>query len=183
MSCAPWYLRAVKPSLLLLLLVLLACAPGACGYRFVGGAAGLPGVTAVAIETPSNDTFEPGLEFVVAGALRRELLRRGAADLVESPDSADLVISGRVAALRAQARSHSSVYFALEYGLTLQVELEVRWRDGRLLEVEKELVDTERYLSSADVESERKNRGEAVRRVAGVLASRYFDRVSEALTR
>ncbi len=163
------------------LLLLFAWGQLACGYRFVGGDAGLPGVASVAIKTPSNESTEPGLEFVVADALRRELLRRGGAALVESPDDADLVISGRVAALRAQARSHSSVFFALEYGVTLEVELEV-WRgDGERLGVRKQLADTERYLASADVEAERKNRGEAVRRVAAVLASRYFDRVSEAL--
>ncbi len=163
------------------LLLLFAWGQLACGYRFVGGKVGLPGVASVAIETPSNESTEPGLEFVVADALRRELLRRGGAALVESPDDADLVISGRVAALRAQGRSHSSVFFALEYGVTLEVELEV-WRgDGERLGVRKKLTDTERYLASADVEAERKNRGEAVRRVAAVLASRYFDRVSEAL--
>jgi hypothetical protein len=171
----------VKP--LLCLLLVLASANIACGYHFVGGKAGLPGVGSIAIETPSNESFEPGVEFLVADALRRELLRRGGAALVESPDGADLVITGRVSALRARARSHSSVYFALEYGVTLEVELEVRRGDGERLPVQEKLTDTERYLASADVEAERKNRGEAVRRVAAVLASRYFDRVSEALQR
>ena len=97
-------------------------------------------------------------------------------------DKADLVISGRIAALRASARSHSSVFFAIEYGLTLEVELEVAAREGMVLaRVHEQLEGTERYLSSADVEAERKNRDEAVRRVAAVLASRYFDRISEAL--
>ena len=50
-----------------------------------------------------------------------------------------------------------------------------------LARVHEQLEGTERYLSSADVEAERKNRDEAVRRVAAVLASRYFDRISEAL--
>jgi hypothetical protein len=59
----------------------------------------------------------------------------------------------------------------------------VRRGDGERLPVQEKLTDTERYLASADVEAERKNRGEAVRRVAAVLASRYFDRVSEALQR
>ena len=166
-----------------LLIPLLLLSSLACGYRFVGGAAGLPGVAAVVIETPTNDSFEPGLEFLVADALRRELLRRGGARLVEEREGADLIISGRVAALRARSRSQSSVYLALEYGLTLELDLEVHRADGERLPVSRRLADTERYLASADVEAERKNRGEAVRRVASVLASRYFDRVSEVLSR
>jgi len=165
------------------LLFSLALATVSCGYRFVTGKAGLPGVGSVAIATPENESFEPGLEFVVADALRKELLRRGGARLVESLDRADLVITGRVAGLRAQARSHTSTYFALEYGITLEVELDSQRGDGEDLAVQRRLVETERYLSSADVEAERKNRGEAIRRVAAVLASRYFDRVSEALHR
>ena len=51
------------------------------------------------------DRIEPGLEIVVAEALRRELLRRGGARLVEEPDDADIVISGRVSALRSGRRS------------------------------------------------------------------------------
>ena len=146
------------------------------------GAAALPGIERVAIRTPENDTLEPGLDFVVADALRRELLRRGGAALVESPEQADLVISGRVAALRAAARSHSSVFFAIEYGVTLELDLVTASSDGARLEaVHRRIQADERYLSSADVEAERKNRDEAVRRVAAVLASRYFDRISEAL--
>ena len=165
--------------------IVVSLAPGlaGCGYRFVAGKGALPGVAKIAIRTPSNDSFEPGLEFVVADALRRELLRRGGASLVESTEAADLVITGRIASLRAAARSTSSVYFAFEYGVTLELELEARRGDGERLEgVKKLLTETERYLSSADVEAERKNRVEAVRRVAAMLASRYFDRVSEALS-
>jgi hypothetical protein len=39
--------------------------------------------------------------------------------------------------------------------------------------------DTERYLASADVEATRKNRGEAMRKMAEVLAARVHDLLYE----
>ena len=43
--------------------------------------------------------------------------------------------------------------------------------------------ESERYLTSADIEAQRKNRDEALRRLAAVLATRFFDEVGEALSR
>ena len=161
--------------------LLVAALVWGCGYRFVGGDASLPGVRSVAIETPRNESFEPGIEFVVADALRRELLRRGGAALTEEPGGADLVISGRVAGLKSRARSLSSVALALEYEVRVSLELVTRGRDGEALGVSEDVfAETERYLSSADVEVERKNRDEAVRRVASVLAARYLDEIGRA---
>ena len=39
--------------------------------------------------------------------------------------------------------------------------------------------DTERYLASADIEATRKNRDEAMRRMANVLAARAHDMLYE----
>ena len=44
---------------------------------------------------------------------------------------------------------------------------------------EESMHDTERYLASADIEATRKNRGEAMRRMAAVLAARVHDMVYE----
>ncbi len=43
------------------------------------------------------------------------------------------------------------------------------------------LQEAEYYLASADVEAMRKNRDEAIRRVAGVLAQRVHDTLFEAV--
>ena len=51
-------------------------------------------------------------------------------------------------------------------------------KDSRVLEAMRE---TEFYLTSADVEAQRKNREEALRRLAGLLATRFFDAVSEGV--
>jgi outer membrane lipopolysaccharide assembly protein LptE/RlpB len=150
-----------------------------CGYTLAG--AGIsPG--SVAIETPRNDSFQPGLEYVVADALRRELLRRAGGGLVEDPSRADLVLSGRVLALETRAQSLSSAILAREQEVTLALDLRAVRRDGSPLPLSLgTLRESERYLTSPDVEAQRKNRDEALRRLADVLATRFFDDVGEAL--
>ncbi len=159
-------------------LALLAL-PG-CGYQLVGGGRGLSDIRSVAIGTPRNDSFQPGLEYVVADALRRELLRRGAADLSDDPAEADLVVTGSVRPLQISAASLSSVVFALEYDVTLSLQLVAKRRDGTELPLEaRALSESEHFLASADVEAQRKNQQEAVRRLAQVLAARFFDAIAE----
>lgn len=154
-----------------------------CGYHLVGGKRGLAGIDSVAIRTPRNDSIQPGVEYLVADALRREFLRRGGAALSEDPEDADLVVSGRVHSLHAEPRSLSSVVLVLEYEVTMTLDLVARRRDGSELPLEaRALRESERFLSSADVEAERKNRLEAIRRVSQLLASRFFDAVSEGVT-
>ena len=159
--------------------VVLALAPG-CGYTFIG--AGLDGVSSVAIHTPRNDSYQPGAEYVLADALRRELLRRDGAVLTEDPGRADLVVSGRILEIESHSRAFSSAILAREHEMLVAVELEAVRRDGSVLPVPRgALRETERYLASADVEAQRKNRQEALRRVTSLLAARFFDSVAEAL--
>lgn len=163
--------------------LLLGGASG-CGYQLVRYGGSLGDVRTVAVRTPTNESFEPGIEFVVADALRREFLRRGAARLTDDPAQADLVLTGRVLPIRTAGRSFSSVVLALEYEVTLRLDLTARRRDGSELGIDgSALRETERYLASADVEATRKNRQEALHRLSAVLAGRVHDSLDQALVR
>lgn len=168
---------------------LLACAVGAaivgCGsYRVVRASEGLGDVRRVAVQKLENGSFEAGLDSLVTDALRRELGRRGGVDLVSDPAQADLVLSGRVEELITNARSFSSIAFALEYQIEMQLALRARRTDGSEIALDPSaLRDWEVYLTSADVEAERRNREEALRRLAAVLASRVRDSLGERLSR
>jgi len=176
------YLAAVR-RIAAILPALLAATLG-CGYSWVGYRAGFGDIRTVAIQTPANDSFQPGVEYVVADALRREFLRRGAVRVVDDPAAADLVLDGRVAAVKTAGRSFSSVVFTMEYELVMVLELTAVRTDGTPLPIgERSLEESEYYLASADVEAMRKNREEAVRRVAQVLAQRVHDSLLEAAPR
>ena len=173
------YLAAVR-GLAAILPVLLAASLG-CGYTLVGYDAGLGDFGTVAIQTPANDSFEPGVEYLVADALRREFLRRGAVRVVDDPGAADLVLGGSVRDVRTSGRSFSSVIFTVEYELELTLDLEARRSDGTPLPIgPRSLREAEYYLASADVEATRKNRSEAIRRLTKVLAQRVHESLLEA---
>ena len=176
------YLAAVRRFAAIFLL-LLAAGSG-CGYSLVGYSAGFDGIRTVAIETPENDSFVPGVEYVVADALRREFFRRGAVRIVDDPAAADLVLAGAVSKVLSSGRSFSSVVFSLEYELVLELELEGRRADGQPVVIgNRSLRESEYYLASADVEATRKNRDEALRRIAAVLAQRVHENLFEAASR
>jgi hypothetical protein len=167
-----------------LALASVVLAASACGYRFVRYEAAPGGAhQSVAIRALRNDSFEPGIDSVMNDALRREFLRRGALRIVEDPGGADLVIGGAVLPVVWSTRSFSSVNFAIEYEVTLRLRLEVARSDGEKIPLDATaLAESELYLASADVEVTRKNREEALRRVAASLAVRVHDVLVETAT-
>src|SRR5262245_4168232 len=159
----------------------IALATG-CGYSLVGAGGSLGDVHTVAIPVLRNDSWEPGVEYVVGDALRREFLRRHGVRLIDDASRADLVLGGRVRTVRSRAATVDSLVLALEYEITIELDLEARRADGRQVPLDREsLRDSERYLASADQEATRKNRTEALRRVAGVLAGRAYTALAETL--
>jgi hypothetical protein len=164
------------------LVLALSLVLSGCGYSVVRYGAGLGDVRRVAIRGLSNDSFEPGVETLVSDALAREFLRRGALRLVDTPETADLVISGAVKSVRVRRRSFSSILFALEYEVRMELALSLARRDGTPVAIDPNaLAESERYLASSDLEVTRTNRQEALRRLAGVLAGRVHDALYERI--
>ena len=140
----------------------------------------LPGIERVAISGFSNETMEAGIDSLVTDAITREFMQRGALRLVDEPGAADLVMTGLVTEVDTRNRSYSSVAFALEYEVRLQISVTLERKDGtKILFDGPSLGETERYLASADVETTRTNREEALRRLAGILAARVHERVRQ----
>ncbi len=161
-------------------LALMVLVGTSCGYTFIDYESPPEGLSSISIQTFSNESYEPGIELVVADALRREFLRRRALSVLNDPTAADLVLSGRIDPIITQSRTFSSVALALEYDITLTLEIVATLRDGTLIPVEKRaMIETERYLASADIEATRKNREEALRKLSGVLAVRTHDMLYE----
>jgi len=160
--------------------LLLLLAQAGCGYSVVRYGSGLGDARRIAIRGLTNDTFEPGVEALVSDALAREFAQRGALRLVDDPASADLVIGGAVKGVETRRRSFSSILFALEYEVRIQLGLAIKRRDGSEVPIDPNaLTESERYLASSDVEVTRTNRQEALRRLAGVLAGRVHDALYE----
>jgi len=172
--------RAIPRSHSAAVLVLLGLS--SCGYHFVDYKAPLGDVRRVAIQTLRNDSFDPGYEAVVTDSIVREFRRRGALQVVDDPKQADLVLTGRVRPIFTFARSFSSVLLAVEYSVTVTLDVKAQRRDGRTIAIDSSVLSqTEIYTASADIEALRKNRQEALHRVSQVLAARVHDALYERL--
>jgi len=184
-------LRAVRPrrrwpAVYPILLAFLPLVLLACGYTIDRAPpATSPDAPRFAIRTLRNDSFEPGIERVVTSALRRQWQQRARFRLVDDPARAQWVLTGRVLPLLTQPRTLSSVVLALEYSVTLQVELTLEElpqpdRAGKRQPLPAGLLrDTEIYFASADLEATRKNREEALRLIADLIAQRVADVVDD----
>lgn len=147
-----------------------------CGYRLLRQAGGRD--VTISVVALGNDSAEPGVELTVTRALRQEFLRRAAPRLVSDPARADWVIRGRVLPLTTHANSFDTVSLALEYRVEVTLKLEVTDAEGRPMRIDPTVLkESELYLASADAEAARKNRDEALRRIADVLAGRIRDAI------
>jgi hypothetical protein len=181
-ASAPPARRAGPVAAWLAVLALLAPAVGCSGYRFVRHRDDLGDVRRVAVQPLRNESYEPGVEVLVTDALLREFQRHGAVAVVREPERADLVLSGAVSSLVTRSRAFSSVELALEFEVEMGIRLAARRADGSGVEIDSTLLrEWELYLASADVEVERKNREEAIRRLATLLATRIHDALAEQL--
>ncbi|HXK23324.1 MAG TPA: LPS assembly lipoprotein LptE [Myxococcota bacterium] len=157
-------------------LLAIALLVSGCGYHLAAG--DLREVGTIAVVTPRNEAGEPGLDRIVADALRRELLRRSGSRIAESPEKADVVVHGRIVNVETTARSLSSVVLVLEYETHVTLELDAK-RGDQVVVAPTRFEDSERHLASGDVEAQRKNREEALRRIASLIAARFMDRLGE----
>ena len=156
---------------------------GGCGYRNMlsaptpddaGDEARRP--TRVAVIAFRNDSPEPWLDRILTDSMRREISARGDFDFVNDPRRADLTIRGRIRPLDVTSKSFSRFVAALEYGLTLKLDLEVVRARGDVVRLDpRMLTESDVYLASADIEVTRSNRLEVLRRLSDLLASRVAD--------
>ncbi|MBW2241979.1 MAG: hypothetical protein JRH01_08320 [Deltaproteobacteria bacterium] len=162
--------------------VLLATLFSGCGYKLVRYAEAPGDARRIALLPLVNDSLEPGIDTLLLDAFHREFLRRGGLRIVEDPASADLIVGGVIESLESNGRSFSSIQFALEYQLRIRLDLEVTRPDGTPVPLDgRAFNESELYLSSADLEVTRTNREEAMRRLAGVLATRLHDVLYERI--
>lgn len=166
---------------------LLVAALSACGYHSTlassddaFGRAGRPESERprIAIVSLRSDSSEPWLDRIVTDSLRREVGSRARLRLTNEPESAELRVRGRIRPLETTSRSFSSFVAALEYSLTLVLDLEVQLAGGDVIKLDSTMLsETESYLASPDIEVTRSNRLEALRHLSDQLASRVADTI------
>jgi len=134
----------------------------------------------VAIPTFQNSSYEAGYGFELTESFLEEFYRRGSLTVVRDPEQADLVLSGHVLSIRTSSTSFSSAGLALEQGVRVEVDLSAVLADGSTVALfPGSLLESDHYLESADLEVAKKNREDALRKIASALAGRTYDALQE----
>ncbi|MBP2674207.1 MAG: hypothetical protein H6Q84_1047 [Deltaproteobacteria bacterium] len=153
------------------LLVLLAIAAGACGYRLQPEGKGRFADPSVRVDLSpfKNDSADADAGAHIASKLREELRRRGFQGEFGKL-GADYLVEGRVREVREDVFSKASDRFALENRLTLVVDIRVvDVRGGAVLWKDEGLSEIASYYAGPDAQYTEANRRAAfeenVRRV------------------
>jgi hypothetical protein len=154
-----------------------------CGYRLSNSLKEGQKPVTLDVTTFENDTLEPGIELMLGSALRSEFARPGLVRGVVKAASPDYTLEGQVKSVTTSSRTLTTQIRAIEFTVVVRIEpVLVRNADGRKLKLDRlSRSADEVYLASFDLEISRKNREEALRRIAAVLADRIYDDV-EVLT-
>lgn len=125
-----------------------------------------------------SDSPEPWLDRIVTDALRREFDARARIALIDDPARAEMRVGGRIRPLNTVSRSFSSFVAALEFSVTLALDLEIALESGEVVRLDPAMLsETEAYLASPDIEITRTNRLEVLRRLSDLLAVRVADAI------
>ncbi len=123
--------RLTFPSLRVGLAALLAVAAGACGYHLIGQSSSLPARLQKLYVTPFvNQTNRAELDQRLTEQVSQEWVRRGRFQLVSSPDQADVVLTGTVAAAASMPVQFDQYGRATQYQLTVTADVQFVDRTG-----------------------------------------------------
>ncbi len=161
----------------MVVLALWFMAVPSCGYHFAGEGPGpRPSLRKIAIPVFENATGEPGLESLLASALRREFLLRSHLEVVPL-EQAQAVFWGRVKTLGTSDVAHRRAEETIE--TRIQLVLDIRCedaKDGTVLWEDRNMVYFEEYFQDPDPVASFQNRRRALEVVARELAVRIHDR-------
>ena len=120
----------------------------------------------------ANDSYVPDAGAVLASRLREEMQRNGFRGTFER-GMADYLVEGTVREIREEVSSHGADEFALEYRMTISVDIRVvEVTRGRRLWKEDGLSETASYYAGPDFQYTESNRRMAFEEVCHRIARR-----------
>jgi outer membrane lipopolysaccharide assembly protein LptE/RlpB len=150
---------------------------GACGYRFTGEGPGpRPGLTRIAIPVFENNTSEPDLGSMFAGALRQDFMQKGTMEVVPV-EKAEAVFHGTISKLHTSDVAHRGQERTIESRLFLTLDIRcVDAKTGAVLWQDPKFTYQRVYVQSNDPIVSFENRRKALQFLATEMAIRIHDR-------
>jgi len=163
----------LKRLLPLILMVLV----GGCGYQMVGKQTQVPpGLDSIAIPTFLNQTLEPGIEVQLTQGFLREFIFDRRARVVGRKE-ADSILEGVIKTFRRFSVAYNQSGIALEYQITMVVDLTLKKQTGEVLWKEQNLTETRYYRTAASAIMSESNKDAAVQLIGSIMAERIRNRV------
>lgn len=159
------------------LIVCVACALSACGYRFAHKGELPAGVDTVFIKVFENRSSLLGIENDFTNSLIREFTRRRAGSLA-AEDRADAVFSGVIQSISTGTVSHRDKYTAVERRVWVTMNVRLVSRGGEVLWAADNVTDNEVYLVEAEKSATDRNLRQAVGKLADDLAQRIYNQMT-----
>ena len=158
-------------------LVVFVAAAG-CGYHFEGmGLTAPEGVRTIAVTVLDNRTSESGIETVFTSDITYEFTRSKVLRVV-GKDTADAVLSGRIASLTVDTISHTASYDSDERRVIITLDLALERADGSVIWSNKSLSDKEAFkVVPSDKLATEKNRRAAIETMSERLAEKIHNRI------
>jgi TolB-like protein len=148
-----------------------------CGYSFKGFTAPV-GVRTIAIIVLENRTSESGIETLFTNDLAYEFTRSKVLRMV-GRDTADTVLSGKIASLTVDTISHTAgSYYSDERRVTITLDLALKRTDGKVIWSDRALSDKEAFkVDASDKLATESKRRQAIETVSKRLAEKIHDRI------
>ena len=162
---------------IVILVLALLFQPAACGYHFTGEGPGpRPGLRSVAIPVFENNTSEPDLGSIFAGALRRQFITKGQLQVVPV-DQAEAVFRGRITSIYSSAVAHREAEETIQSRLYVTLDIRcVDVRDGKVLWQDPQFTYYQVFLQNADPNVSFDNRRATLDFLAREMSVRIHDR-------
>jgi outer membrane lipopolysaccharide assembly protein LptE/RlpB len=160
-------------SLLLLLLALTGC-----GYRPMGSPSLAPQeIPSLAIPLFENRSTEVGLEAIMANALIQAFSQSRAVHVVTKPESADLVLEGKVKSVQHSSVAFLDVTRSTVRRVTIRVDFLLKRRPGDKVVWKDTIEFEEDYVVDPNYQIGETTRTQGIRRGTATMAQRIKDKV------
>lgn len=136
------------------------------------------GVRTIAVFVFENRTSETGLETVFSNDLACEFTRSKVVRLVDA-GRADAVVRGVIKSMRDRSISYAADFKALERRVTIELDMTLMRRDGRILWSNSALSDEEAYRVGDSREANDIQRRRAIGAISQRLAQRVHNQILE----
>ena len=135
-----------------------------------------PGLDSIAIPTFLNQTLEPGIEVQLTQGFLREFIFDRRARVVGRKE-ADSILEGVIKTFRRFSVAYNQSGIALEYQITMVVDLTLKKQTGEVLWKEQNLTETRYYRTAASAIMSESNKDAAVQLIGSIMAERIRNRV------